>query len=97
MTKNRKAVILRKPFALCHSEEAKRPKNLAQDKLRDEESTLILRSFPFPFVRLRVRVRMTEKSQGSPSLSVILREHFVFCHSEGARRPKNLDPSLRSG
>jgi hypothetical protein len=27
------------PFALCHSEEAKRPKNLAQDKLRNEGSS----------------------------------------------------------
>jgi hypothetical protein len=33
----------------CHSEEAERPKNLTQDRLREE-------SRPFPFVSLRVRV-----------------------------------------
>jgi len=31
------------PFASCHSEEAKRPKNPAQGKLREESETLPLR------------------------------------------------------
>jgi hypothetical protein len=45
-------VILREPFALCHSEGAERLKNLTQGKLREESVVFLCRFFD----RLRITV-----------------------------------------
>jgi len=68
------------PFTSCHSEGEKRPKNLAQDKLR-EESQRPFSSFLLSGLRVTGEGYHSEGGEESQSKELLFSEHFacVYC------------------